>query len=416
MAFALLMPLIGIMLVEHGEYAGTIGIEGFPSGATLAFSCYVVLLTLCGLFAGRVGLNRPVPSAPFHSEAMSGIVVAAGYRLFLFQFGFVLLFLFGFGAINVWVSSMPKGELRVSLGSFSLIPNLMTKLVIPFLLAYLVLLYQRSKQGRRETVLLLMNLALALFVGMSWGFKTTGLLMLTPAALLYFWSVSFRKVFGLGIVVFSMLYLNFYIFDAIHETHVDGQVLDFIVRRLTILQGDVAWHMWTLYRDGDEFLPYAPTFLAAFGDTALQSFIGISRNDEYQWMLTHYDWMITFLAGSSLEQIAGGHSIVGTPFSEGLIAGGYLGVGVFAVIAGLVAGLNYRILHFGLLNGRTLLAALAATYFVFHTFPWLIGGAIVQLFHPSIGIGVFVALVSARVIFSRPALPTSLPVTVARFS
>jgi hypothetical protein len=119
------------------------------------------------------------------------------------------------------------------------------------------------------------------------------------------------------------------------------------------------------------------------GDKLLGA-LGVSRADPYEWMLYHYDWMINYISDVPLETTEEGHSIVATPFSEGLIAGGLAGLALFTVIAGLLTGSLYRFVDRALRSGRDVAAAIGATYFCYHLMPWLIAGAIVQLFHISL--------------------------------
>ncbi len=385
--FVLLTPLVGIHLVEGGEFAASVGIDGFPNGASLAYAAYALVVGvtawLCAGWRGAGAVRTtalPPADAPFRRVA-SNLVV--------FQAAFLVVFLFGFGALNVWSGSIGKGEFRTSLGALGAIPNLMTKFIVPALLAYATALYGASSRRKSLKRWLALNFVLAFVIGASWGFKSTAFMVLMPALVLLYWKVRIQTlaklllVFMLGIVGFFQLY------DADVEVYADVQT--FLLRRLTVLQGDVAWFIWGLYTENEQFPAYAPTLLAAFGDTLLTWF-GVSRDDYFNWAMYHYDLMITHLAGASLEQIEGGHSITATPFAEGLVAAGWVGVAVFALIGGALVGLLYRFIERSRTRGREAHAAIAATYFCFHVFGWLNGGAIVQLFHVSLLISLGVTL------------------------
>jgi hypothetical protein len=111
-AFVLFAPLIGIWMVEGGEFAGSIGVEGSPNGATLAFAAYAlgtaVIATICARSRRRQVPLAAVPPDP-----------AAGYRfrnfaacLLIMNLVFLLVFLYGFGASGVWLGDVGKGEFR----------------------------------------------------------------------------------------------------------------------------------------------------------------------------------------------------------------------------------------------------------------------------------------------------------------
>lgn len=413
-AFVLLTPLAGILLVEGGEYATSVGVDGHRNGAGVAFLAYAMTVTLVAVIFTRRRLAAP-PVAQLTSDA------AASFRnfsavLLLFNCTFLAIFLFGFGAINVWLGSIGKGEFRATLGSLGAFPNLMTRFIVPALFAYATVLYSRT--SRRGTLKLwwFSNLFVVFIIGASWGFKSGAMLGLLPALLLLHWRIRLRTLLKLGAAFAATVTVFFMIFDAGVE---DADVLSFLLRRITVLQGDSAWHMWGLYASGEEFPSYWPTLIAAVGDKTLGLF-GLSRDDSYEWMLYHYDWMLTYLTGSQLDKIAEGHSVVATPFAEGLVAGGVAGVAVFAVLAGLLVRWMYRFIERALTRRQDVRATMGATYFCSAVFPWLNGGAIVQLFHISLLISItttfLVLFVLSRIRTLAPYRPPLLVVGPAAVS
>lgn len=388
-AFVLLTPLAGIWLVEGGEYAASVGIDGYPNGASLAYGAYALLVVATAwLCAGRrTNGIEPIVASPAADAQFRRV---AG-NLIVFDAVFLAVFLFGFGAINVWSGGIGKGEFRTGLGALGAIPNLMTKFIVPALLAYAAALYCASSRRTKLKRLLAVNFALAFIIGASWGFKSTAFMVLMPALVLLYWKVRVQTLLKLVVVFLVGVVLFFQFFDADVEVYADVQT--FLLRRITVLQGDVAWYIWGQYSEREPFPAYAPTLLAAFGDTTLTLF-GLSREDYFTWVAYHYDLMITQLAGVSLDQIEGGHSITATPFAEGLVAAGLFGVVIFALFGGILVGTIYRFIERSRRRGREAHAAVAATYFCFHVFGWLNGGAIVQLFHVSLLISLGVTLLA----------------------
>jgi hypothetical protein len=395
-AFVLLAPLIGIYVVEGGEYAGSIGVDGYPNGATLAFSCYVLGIVLVAYMSA--GRKRRFASVALSVE--QNVIAGFEFRnfaanLLVFNLAFLIVFLLGFGAINVWLGSIQKGEFRANLGQFGAFPNLMTKFITPALLAYAATLYRHTSRKGTTRLWWWANVLVASAIGASWGFKASAMTILLPALLVLNWRVRLRTLFMLALAFIGGLIVFFNIFDAGVLT--DSGVGVFLLSRITVLQGDVSWHIWGLYTGGEAFPNYWPTLLAAFGDTTLGLVAGLSHADPYQWMLYHYDFMLNYLAGQPLDWSESGNSLTGTPFSEGLVAGGLPGLILFTVIAGYLVGITYRVLDNALHTSRDVRAAMLSTYFCFNIFTWLNGGAIVQLFHISIlvSIGATYAVVGA---------------------
>ncbi len=371
--------------MESGEYAASIGVYGHENGATMAFAIFALVVATIAWLTNGSGRN---PSSIQVISKVPDIQVQDFCKKLAFiNFGFLSLFLFGFDALSVWTGAVGKGEFRANLGALGAIPSLMTKFILPALLAYCVSMYCRSERRKKTATLLAMNFMLLFFIGASWGFKSTAFIVLTPALLILYWRPSLFALLGLatifliGLVGFSQL------FDADVEVYDDVQ--SYLLRRVTVLQGDVAWYVWDQYVSNEFFPNYWPTLLAAIGDKSLV-LIGFSREDLLVWTMHHYDLMITYIAGVSLEQINDGHSITGTPFSEGLIAGGIVGVAFFAVVAGLLVGRTYNFINKSLIRGNDASVAIGSTYFCFYIFAWLNGGAIVQLFHISILIALLV--------------------------
>lgn len=390
-AFVLLSPLVGIWLVEGGEYAASIGIEGYPNGASLAYGIYALAVAVIGW--GCVAWPRQPRRVKPQVEGVNAEFRHFGRNLLVFNTIFLFVFLFGFGAIGVWTGGIGKGEFRTNLGVLGAVPSTMTKFVIPALLAYLAALYRKSSSPGPLRWLLGINLLVASTIGASWGFKTFAFTILLPALLTLFWQIRIKTLVTLILVFVGELVLFFQLFDAGLE--VDGDMQTLLVRRITVLQGDVSWYMWDQYTNGEVFPDYLPTLLAVFGDKVLTVF-GLSRDAFKEWTLYHYDFMITNLAGAPLDQIQEGHNITATPFSEGLVAGGVFGVAFFAVVGGLLVGWMYRFIDRSLREGRDIHAAIGATYFVLNVFPWLNGGGVVTLFHISVLVGLGITVLAMR--------------------
>ncbi|RVU43439.1 hypothetical protein [Rubrivivax rivuli] len=387
-ALVLTTPWIGVFLLEGGEYGATIGMYGYPNGATIAYGCYAVTVALVAWLArGRPGRARPALQTD--ARKIDARLQVFGTNLLFVNAAFLVVFLFGFGAIQVWAGAVGKGEFRTELGSFGAIPNLMAKFILPALLAYAAALFRRSSKSTRLRWLLGANFALLFVIGASWGFKTTALIVLLPAILLIYWRVTIFQMLRLVLLFVLAIVAFFYQYDVDVETY--AEVHTFLLTRITVIQGDVSWLVWDKYINDEEFPAYAPTLLAAVGDKVLTLF-GLSRGEFYEWMLFHYDLMITYIAGVPLDQIADGHSITATPFSEGLVAGGVGGVAFFALLGGLLVGRMYAFIERSLRQGHEARAAVGASYFCFYIFAWLNGGAVVQLIHISAWVALLATL------------------------
>lgn len=376
---AVLFPLMGVFLMERGAYGISIGDSGYQNGASLVYLSYVVvLLSVFFLFKKSYRLVSPsllVDGSMFYRYA---------YRVCVLHFLMIFCMVFFFGAYSVWAGQVGKGEFRANLGGFGVFAYLMAKYISPCALGYMAFLYVNSARGIGERLVLGVGLLLGVLLGSTWGFKSTGISIILPSLLIIYWNAGLFTFLKIGLFAFSLLLLMGFVFDD------SGSVLaavEFLWIRLTVIQGDVSWLVWGLFNDGHEFPSYMKTLPALMGDRLLSLFFGISRDDYPEWVSYHYDLLINQVVGLPLDVVEGGHNVVGTPFSEGLIMFGLPGVFFMAVLGGGISAFVYNRIQRALLVGSGISAALWASYFSFFVFSWLIGGAIVQMFHVSVFVG-----------------------------
>jgi hypothetical protein len=371
--------------MEKGVYGASIGMYGFQNGVTKIYAVYAVIM-LSTFFT--IITRRKLPEIQWCSA------LGQRYRPFALLTGlFILLMLtmmlFGFGAYRVWLGEIGKGDFRANLGIFGAVAYLSIKSVIPTLVVFLSILYMSSKKTKKDKLILFTIFALTVSVGSTWGFKTTGLTMLLPAMIIIYWNASAIKIAKIGLYFIVITIVFFHMYDVDVETQVNA--FSFLWTRTTTMQGDVSWYIWDQYSNGVQFPSYLKTLLPFIGDNIFSLITGISRLDHELWAEYHFDILINYLAGLPLDVVEIGHSIVGTPFSEGLILGGIPGVVLMALLGGTISACIYSRIHSSVLRNRPYVASIYATYLGVHTLSWLIGGAIIQLIHISVIIGLLVS-------------------------
>lgn len=385
MLISTVFPLIGVFLMENGAYGISIGQYGYKNGATLVYLAYVVTL----LFVFYIFKKKHV-SVP-HSMIDDAAYYRYSYRVICVCFLMVFCMVVLFGAYNVWIGVLGKGEFRASLGGFGVLAYLMTKFFAPCLLAYQTFLYVNGSRCLKSRVILTVGLFFGILLGSTWGFKSTGLSIILPSILILFWNSKPLSFFKVSVVSLGLLLLMGFIFDGSKSLLAS---LQFLWVRLTVIQGDVSWFVWGLFCEGDPLPSYMKTLLAIMGDRLLVMFVGISKNDYSEWATYHYDILIHEVIGLPLDVVKAGHNIVGTPFSEGLIMLGVPGVLIMAILGGLISSLVFNRIQDALNMGRGISAALWSSYFCLFVFSWLRSGALTQLVH----ISIFVGLVSSYIL------------------
>ena len=385
---SVLLPLIGVIRMEGGVYGNSIGMYGYPNGVSVVYAIYAAFL-LATYAALRIGTTTASPAAVVPREARFGVFA---HLLVWLSFFILLIMLFGFGGWAVWLGQVGKGEFRANLGRFGAFAYLLINSVIPFLMAYATVLYRSSAQrGWREHGWLAVLFGLTVLIGSTWGFKATGITMLLPALMVLLWGAAFGRVLAVCSAIALSIVAFFYVFDSKTDEAAAG--LTFLLTRLTTLQGDVSWFLWGQYAAGAQFPSYLESLLVFIGDTVFASLTGITREMPDLWADYHFDILLGLLAGLPLSVVDEGHSIVGTPFSDGLVLGGVPGVIAMAVFSGLLCGVLCTLIEHSLRSGQAFRCALLATYFGIYVITFLRNGAAIQLIHIATLVGLLLALV-----------------------
>lgn len=382
---AVLLPLLGVYQMERGAYGNSIGMHGYPNGATLAYAAYAFILLAAYFLTQRGRAKQPIKrTQPKNNFRQFGTTVLVFLAVALF------LMLFGFGALKVWLGVIGKGEFRANLGPFGAVAYLLINSIIPMLVAFATALYINGARSNYEKAVLGTIYFATFIVGSTWGFKGTGISMLIPSLIILLWNASIWRLSKVFFIAAGAVVVLFYTFDAGSDEALIGA--SFLWTRATVLQGDVSWHLYGQYVEGVAFPSYSKTLLPFMGDTIFAQLSGITRENVELWAEYHFDILIGLLVGLPLSVVEEGHSIVGTPFSDGLVMGGIWGVLFIALFGGTFAGWLSKKLKQAIAMGNPYRIAFIATYFGMTVLGWLRNGATLQLVHIAILAGLFIAL------------------------
>lgn len=413
--FSLLTPLAGILQVEAGAFAANIAEWGYPNGAAWAFSVYVICVLLGAWITTRGALFESARLPAFvplgHRPTVTALQSRALIRTALMVNGvFCALTLSLFGGWAVLTGDVGKGDFRSSLGGLGALAYLTLKWFAPTVFALACAGFAFAGRPKSSRIWLSALGVITFVIGLSWGFKTSGLLVLLPGFIVLLWSASLRSIALAGGAALGAVILAFMWFDTLQGS-IYGSALQFVIARLTVFQGDVSWYIWGQWREGVEMPSYAVTLLVAIGDQLFSLLTGITRANSESWVMAHYGSLLTYTVGYPIEGIEAGHSVTGTPFSEGVIAMGATGIAVFGLVAGGISGFVFKRIANGIARRRPISVALWCNYAVWCLFAWLNGGEIVQLFHISIVVGALLArsLLQAMTAATHPRRRVSWP-------
>jgi oligosaccharide repeat unit polymerase len=375
-----LFPLVGVRLMENGAYGLSVFKRGYPNGATWAFLLYCSVAFATVLAASKLGLFHKVGKGRPQALRHPGTISLISLLLMVSMLGFLL---FGLGGIDNYYRITNAGTFRAALSGVSgALGSIILKYIAPAVFAFAFMTNVAWNPNRIKSVTVLLLALVMMLIGGSYGFKSSFVLAVLPAAMLYYWRSSPWMLLPLGVAAVCAILLGYAFFAGSPTV---GDALESLVYRLFVLQGDVAWWVWDLHREGEPLPAYTPTLLPMIGDRIFSLVTGITRDQQLEWVMSHFGLMITHLSGYSTEAIFfGGHANTATVFSEGIIAGGLFGVLLFAILAGLMVNLLYNFIDNRLEANDFAWASAAASYAVVGVMAWLLSGGIQVIIHISI--------------------------------
>lgn len=389
----LIIPLVGIYEIEFNS-APLMSINYSPdyNGAIFVYLAYLLIIYISyNLFRNvkikfKSSKNINIPSYEKLAYLTLYINVILLFILFIPFKGYQLF------------QGMGKGQFRVSLGPFGSVAYIFLKYTTPLLLANLSISFKKSSGPGPKKRLLIFNFIVGLLISFMFGFKSTALIVILPSFAILFPNIKYYKIIFLAPLGFVYLIFTYYLFDAENNYRNLNNISDianFLWQRATIAQGDMSWYIWELYKNNVlGHVNYLNMLLSIVGDKIMGIF-GLSKNNPSEWMRYHYDNYLTYLAGYYDGGLSVGQSVVGTPFSEGLISFGFVGVIIFAIIVGLLLRLWLNTIRHNY-NSNSLLSAACIVYFISIFVPWLSGGNIASLFHIAVFYGMAFSIVLVR--------------------
>jgi hypothetical protein len=354
----MVLPLIGMYLMENGAYSIGLKINGFPNGAFIAYSLHFFTFFL-SFFLITFFLKKLNFVGAYTSKKLYTSHFDKNFIWFCI-ISFVLI-LFIFGGYKVILGQVDKATFRVNL-KFGAVFYLVVKSLLPAGLCYYALI--NAQYGKLTFKFYFCCLISAITV-MGLGFKLFIVTLFLPTLLVLMIKTSFTSVTKLGIGVLSLLIFTTFIFDS--DNQYGLSIFEYILTRATVLTADIPWYIWGSSPSELSKFPTANPFIGAIGRTPLQ-LMGISNIDYY--LNYSYGPLITVFVGRSIESIINGSTVTGTLFSEGLFIFGHQFFFVLSIISGAFCGYCSMLLFKLKERKKYKYCAILATYIAF----FVIGG------------------------------------------
>lgn len=396
--FSILAPFVGIIAMESGSYSLTASEYGYRVGATEAYCMYAIIVGLTiyvlhnrkDLLGLKADLRLPVflgPAAANRSPARIELVILLFLAAAFAYHNIVLA-----GGWHVIAGFTGRGEFRAELGSYGASAYLFIKWYAPVILAYACMVSFKSG----DAVLYILTGAifiLAALCSISFGYKASIVLLITPAVMTMFWRPKFLTLIvfpSFGLILIVAGYLLFGIDKVGSSTAPEFSrhgLVEQMTYRIFVLQGELPWKIWSEYIHGHDLPNYLETVRSLMGGRLSRFLFDISPQTPEQIVASNFGMLTTHFAGYPIEGVLAGHNSTATAFSEGLIAGGMIGVVSFSVLAGAVIFFVHKAIDVSLRDNNHTLASVFAVYSIFGVMSWLIGGGISTLLHISVIFG-----------------------------
>lgn len=372
-----LLPVIGVALVERGEFALSVGVEGEDIGALLPSVISASVFFLAFAVVCRRG------DLQFSSVTAINFRFSQKYRLacnicaaFVFVVVILVLFYF-FNAVSV-LSGGERGEYRAVFGGFGY--YLITKLIVPLLFVYVSVV---TFYGKRRILTYsieffpyILNISLVFFIGLLSGFKSTFIMYFVPVFVLLYWNIGFFSL----IFFFSGALVLMGLVSFVYVGQINVDILTALITRVTIIMGDVGWYIWKLVSIENIKFDSSYAFYSLFGNTIGTLFVG----SNYSIVDFDMERKINIFVGLPSSAYDSGHNVQAGIFGWGMVYLGPYFFWVYSLIFGLFIGIMSRVLCDLAENIKPVALSITAYYIGFIGLSALMGGGVSSFLHVSV--------------------------------
>lgn len=379
------LPFVGLYLLSQGGYAISVGKVGYDNGSIIPYSIFFISFALSLFFFKRksLSLRKQLSVFPVQNPFLKNV----SFIVFFINFLTLFLFFFVWGSISIFTSDLGRGEFRASISSGVFFYYWLMKIISPGVFLYYTICYLRASPNSLNSLFYKFNFFLLFLIGVSTGFKTTFITLILPVVFFIFWDSSLKVFVRIS---FYIIFVIFFVYYVVSRESDSELIFDLLVQRLFIAQADVSWYVWDMYTSGEAFPNYFKSLLSVFGGNFVYLVTGVDRSNLANWIYYDYNSLINVIAGLPVSVVEEGHNIVGTIFSESLIAFGLPGLVIFPFFGGWFIAFILNSIQEMVLKGNFIVATILLTYFSIFVLGWVTGGGISTIFHISLFFGFLV--------------------------
>jgi hypothetical protein len=290
---------------------------------------------------------------------------------------FVAMFieLFVFGAINILLMKVGRGDFRITLGPLGFFYNFFTTYMPAGVIAFASVYYNLSDKRKEFTIKLIFIYLLAIIIGVLTGYKYTALLITSAGLVQMSSKIKTKYILLIGAAFLSLMTFSAYYFMKMDDP---TTALGYVFARATsvALQGSVV--VYNYFPEGGEDSLLA--LLYAFGNRIASLITGYSVTD-VEFLKINITRLVGYLSYPEADKaLSGAFNLTVTNFGEGVYYFGKYKYFIFSIITGLILGLSIRAYLQSRDKDNTIKHVMLNIYVMIIVLPWLMGGVIGSLF------------------------------------
>ncbi|RLQ15604.1 hypothetical protein [Vibrio sp. SBT000027] len=330
----------------------------------------VIVLSVCCFIAFWKVRQVEFQPESFYSDFKVKWLYTQSMGIILFCICVMLIF----GAGAVLNGEIGRGELRANLGPFGFFYNFVTMFLPAGIISLCSAIYLLSTRSRFLRNRLILVYIMTISVGMLTGFKYTALLISSAGLIQLSPVLKFRYLVFVGTCFFGLMLVS-----ASYFMSLDMDVaLSYLLARATSVSSEGTVAVWNIFPYGGDDAWMA--LLYAFGNKLSSLLTGYPVNsvDFLQINITRLMGYLTYPKPE--EALSGAFNLTVTNFGEGVYYFGRYFYFVFSLITGTVLGVAVRYLRKSFSTDSLITNTMLLTYISIVMLPWLMGGAIGNLF------------------------------------
>jgi len=387
----LIFPIIGEFIVMRADMI--IG-SGSANNLLIISNIIFVMLLLVVAYSVQNYKFKKIAIYPKFSYFFAKKVINRSIPLLIFA----AVIVFMLAGRDILFRVADRGEIRVSLGMFSILYKWITLYLTPAILLLNSIIYlhldDNSKKGLKTKMFFLYFLSI--LVGLLTGYKATFVIItIGGLVVLTYKGLSLKKLFLLCFTI--MIGLVFTTIFVRNESNI-LIAFNFLINRMTVMAAYGTVGLWNAFPSGAPFSDYLFNFFTIFGNKIASLMTGYSV-DSIEFLKINLSRLITYMVYPDTQgALKGTVNVTVTNFGEAIYFFGRQLFIVYALTAGIIIGIIIRKFKKCIMFGLPIKGALFGVYFFTVVISWVNSSSIGTLISLPVAVWLFLTYITLYLI------------------